>query len=124
MFLNSSKIFSVSLFHFYHHPLHELGPDRTVSATYNKSLQRSSKSSSSIRSTIQHSFAILLLFIPVTCRSQLDLYLLGLSSTSSTLKLSRNFFILFVVKKFVPDCSENFHLDLRQSFLYPFPPPP
>jgi hypothetical protein len=66
-------------------------------------------------------FAILLLFILVTCRRQMDLYLLSFSSAGSTFSSSRVFFITFVLKNGAPDCySEKFHLDWHRPFFIIF----
>jgi hypothetical protein len=65
---------------------HELGLDTLFSGS-SKSLQRSSKSSSSIWSIIQLGLGIML-FILVTRRTQFDLYLLSFSSAGATFKSS------------------------------------
>jgi len=63
-------------------------------------------------------FAILLLFILFTCRSKLDLHLFSFSSTASAFSSYQNFFIPFVVKEGVPDCSaEKFNLHRCRSFV-------
>ena len=56
---------------------------------------KSSKSSSSIRATIQHYFDVLLLIIPVTFRSQFDSYLVSFSSNGSTYNSSELPSLLF-----------------------------
>ena len=63
-------------------------------------------------------FAMLLLFILFTCRSKLDLHLFSFSSTASAFSSYQIFFIPFVVKEGVPDCSaEKFHLHRCRSFV-------
>ena len=78
---------------------HQLGLDRSISAWSNglfKGLPNHLRPFAVHFSTI---FAILLLFILVTCRNQFDLCLLSLSSTGSIFNCSQNFFICFIIKK-------------------------
>ena len=57
-------------------------------------------------------FAILLLFVLVTCPSQFDLYLLGFSSAGSAVKFSKiSSFLLWSKRVYVAVPMEKFHLD-------------
>ena len=101
----------------YHHHLSPVGPDRAVSSSSNSLFKGLPSRLRPFGLQFNIIFAILLLFIPVTCRSQFDFHLLSFSSTSFALSSS---IISFVVKKDVPGCStEKFNLEVTR-FLYFF----
>jgi len=63
---------------------HQLGPDRPVSASSNSLFKGPPSRLRPFGPQFSINFAILLLFILVTCRSQFDLYLLSFSYSTST----------------------------------------
>ena len=81
----------------------------------------SSKSSSSIWSIIQHYVLLLtLLFIPVTRRSQFDLYLLSSSSTGSTFNARKTSSFLLWSKRSYPAVLLKINFDWCHLFLSSF----
>jgi hypothetical protein len=103
--------------HRHHHPL---PVDRSVAAL-SKSHCNSLPSLPRIEDQMDESdlqfsiiFAILLFFILVTCRSQIYLYLLILSSTGCTFISSKTSSFLLWSKRATDSSSEKFHLDCCQ----------
>ena len=98
---------------------HQLGLSRPVSASFNSLFKGFRSHLLPFGPQFSIIFGTLLLFILVTCRSKFDLHLLSFSSTGSTFNSSKNFFVLFVVRKGVSGCTcEIFNLVWCQSFLY------
>jgi len=86
---------------------HQLGPNRPVSASSNSLFKGLPSRLRPFGLQFNIIFAILLLFIVVTCCRQFDLYLLSLSSAGSTFISSKISSFLFVVKKGEPSCSSE-----------------
>jgi len=68
---------------------HQLGLDRTVSASSDSLFKSLPSRLRPFGLQFNIIFAIPLLFIPVTCRTQFDLHLLSFSSTGFTLNSSK-----------------------------------
>jgi hypothetical protein len=84
---------------------HQLDLDRPVVTSFNSLFKGLPSRLRPFRLQFSISFAVLLLFVIVTCRGRFHLYLLSFWSTGSTFKLFQNFFIPFVVKNGVLGCS-------------------
>ena len=122
---SGNRLFLHDLVIIHHHHYHpsRLGLYRPVSASSNKlfiGLQRSPKSSSSIPSTIQHSFPPPAAVHTVTCRSQSVLYLLSFSSAGSALNSSKTSSFHFWGKKGGSGCSSE---EIPSQFMSAFSPP-
>jgi len=99
--------------------LHELYLNRPVSASSNSLFKGRPSRLHQFGLKFSNTVGILLMFILVTCRSQLNLYLLSFSSTDSTFSSYRMSSYLLWPQRVHPSVMKNFILILA-SRIYPF----
>jgi len=93
---------------------HHLSLDRTVSASSYSLFKGLPSRLRPFGLQFNIIFSILLLFIPVTCRSQFDLHLLSFSSPGFTANSSKISSFFLWSKKDVPGCSEKFRFHVKE----------
>jgi len=98
---------------------HELGLDRPVSVSSDSLFKGHPSRLRPFDVQCSVIFGIILLFVPVKCHCQFDLYLLSFSSAGSTCSFSQISSLLLWSKRVCPAVLlQKFHLDLCQSFFF------